>query len=47
MQGVITSRHILTHGATVIRSFGLRVYCRCCWCIVCRRNKTFLECVWK
>jgi len=45
VRGVITSRHVLTHAALIVREFGLTTFLRCCLAIVQRRNATFLECV--
>jgi hypothetical protein len=45
MRGVITTRHLVLHGALVIREFGLRCYLRC-WVRTLTRSApcTFLEC---
>jgi len=45
VRGVITSRHVLTHAALIVREFGLTAFLRCCLVIVQRRKTTFLECV--
>ena len=46
MDGVITTRHLLTHGALIIRRFGLRCYTRCVLqTLFLRRRVTFLDCM--
>jgi hypothetical protein len=45
VRGVITTRHVLTHAALIVREFGLAVFLRCCLVIVWRRKATFLQCV--
>jgi hypothetical protein len=45
IRGVITSRHVLTHAALIVREFGLDAFLRCCLVILQRRKATFLECV--
>jgi len=44
IRGVITSRHVLTHAALIVREFGLDAFLRCCLAIVTRRKATSLEC---
>jgi hypothetical protein len=29
MRGVVTTRHLVTHSALIVRLFGLRAYLRC------------------
>jgi hypothetical protein len=43
--GVITTKEVLRHGATIVREFGAVAYLRCCVAIVMRRRTTFLNCV--
>ncbi|MCA1828482.1 MAG: hypothetical protein LC689_16280 [Myxococcales bacterium] len=43
--GVITTRDVLKHGATIVREFGTLAYLRCCVAILARRRTTFLNCV--
>ena len=43
--GVITTRHVLWHGPTIVREFGAAAYLRCCMAILLRRKTTFLNCV--
>ncbi len=43
--GVITTREVLRHAATIVREFGAGAYLRCCAAILWRRQTTFLECV--
>ena len=45
VRGVITSRHVLTHAALIVREFGMTAFLRCCLAIVQRKNTTFLECL--
>lgn len=44
--GVITTRDVLRHGATIVREFGAWAYLRCCVAILSRKRTTFLNCVW-
>jgi len=43
--GVITTKEVLRHSATIVREFGAGAYLRCCKAIVLRRRTTFLACV--
>ena len=43
--GVITTRDVLRHGATILREFGAITYFRCCAAILPRRRTTFLNCI--
>ena len=43
--GVITTKEVLRHSATIVREFGAAAYLRCCKAIVMRRRTTFLSCV--
>lgn len=46
MVGFITTRHLVTHGGTILREFGPRAYLRCISkCLFSGRPTTFLECV--
>jgi hypothetical protein len=43
--GVITTRDVLRHTATIVREFGPAAYVRCCLAILRRERTTFLNCV--
>jgi hypothetical protein len=43
--GVITTKDVLRHSATIVREFGPGAYFRCCLAILFRRRTTFLNCV--
>jgi hypothetical protein len=43
--GVITTKDVLRHSATIVREFGTAAYLRCCVAILLRRRTTFLNCV--
>ena len=43
--GVITGRHVIRHGAVIVREFGAAAYFRCCMALLLRRKTTFLDCV--
>ena len=45
INGVITTREIVRHGATILREFGPAVYLRCCLAIARGKRTTFLACV--
>jgi hypothetical protein len=45
--GVITTREVLRHGATIVREFGTAAYLRCCMAILLKKRTTFLNCVWQ
>jgi hypothetical protein len=45
MHGRITTRHLLTHSALIVREFGLRCFARSIWrALTADRPVTFLEC---
>lgn len=43
--GVITTKEVLRHSATIVREFGASAYLRCCVAILLRKRTTFLNCV--
>jgi len=43
ISGVITTKEVLRHGATIVREFGAAAYFRCCTAIVLRRRTSFLS----
>jgi len=44
--GVITTKHVFRHSASIVQEFGLRIWL-CCWkALLTRRRTTFLELVW-
>ncbi len=43
--GVITTRDVLRHTATIVREFGPQAFLKCCVAILLRRRTTFLNCV--
>jgi hypothetical protein len=43
--GVITTKEVLRHTATIVLEFGPAAYMRCCFAILRRRRTTFLNCV--
>jgi len=45
ISGVITGRHVIRHGAVIVREFGAAAYLRCCMALILRRKTTFLDCV--
>lgn len=46
MQGIITTRHLVTNAPTIIHEFGFTAYLRCVAnVLLSRRPVTFLECV--
>ena len=45
ISGLITTRDVFRHAATIVREFGPAAYLRCCLVILRRRKTTFLECV--
>ncbi|HUJ28991.1 MAG TPA: hypothetical protein VLW85_23380 [Myxococcales bacterium] len=47
INGVITTREVLRHGALIVREFGAAAFLRCCRAIVLRRRTTFLNCVFR
>ena len=42
--GVITTKEVLRHTATIVREFGPTAYMRCCIAILRGRRTTFLNC---
>jgi hypothetical protein len=48
MVGVITTRHLLTHGRLILSEFGARTYLRALGrCLFSSKPTTFLQCVWR
>jgi len=47
ISGVITTRHVFRHAATIVREFGPAAYLRCCLVILRRQKTTFLDCVFR
>jgi hypothetical protein len=45
ISGVITTKEVLRHSATIVREFGAATYFRCCKAILLRRRTTFLSLV--
>ncbi len=45
ISGVITTKDVLRHTATIVREFGPQAYLKCCLAILLRRRTTFLNCV--
>jgi hypothetical protein len=45
MNGLITTRDVLKHSATIVREFGAGTYLRCCLAILIGRRTTFLNVV--
>jgi hypothetical protein len=44
MHGYVTTRHLVTHGAIIVREFGWRVYFRCLVNVVVGSGQTtFLQ----
>ena len=43
--GVITTKDVLRHGATIVREFGAVAYLNCLMAILRGRKTTFLNCV--
>jgi hypothetical protein len=44
--GVITTKHVLLHSATIVHDFGLRTWFDCFKALLANRRTTFLELVW-
>jgi hypothetical protein len=45
MDGIVTTRHLLTHSAVIVREFGGRCLLRCFWRTwTTHGTVTFLEC---
>jgi len=47
ISGVITTRHVFRHAATIVREFGPAAYLRCCLVILQGRKTTFLACIFR
>ena len=45
--GVVTTKHVLLHSATIVQDFGLRAWLMCCKAILTNRRTTFLELMWR
>jgi hypothetical protein len=45
IDGVITTKEVLRHGAVIVRHFGPVAYLKCCVAILMRKRTTFLNCV--
>ena len=45
IRGLITTREVLLHSATIVRHFGPAAWLRCCSALLFRRQTTFLDCV--
>jgi hypothetical protein len=45
MSGLITTRDVLRHSATIVREFGATTYLRCCFAILTGQRTTFLNIV--
>jgi len=45
MSGLITTKDVLKHSATIVREFGAATYLRCCFAILRGRPTTFLNLV--
>ena len=45
ISGVITTKEVFRHTATIVRDFGPGTYLRCCLAILSRQRTTFLNCV--
>ena len=45
--GVVTTRHVLLHSATIVHDFGLRLWLNCCRAVLTNQRTTFLELVWQ
>ena len=45
ISGLITTRDVLMHSATIVREFGAGTYLRCCLAILRGRRTTFLSLV--
>ncbi len=46
MDGLITTRHLLSHSTLIVGEFGIRCYLRCLQrALFTSRRTTFLECV--
>jgi hypothetical protein len=45
MNGLITTKDVLRHSATIVREFGAATYLRCCFAILSGQRTTFLNIV--
>lgn len=45
ISGLITTKDVLKHSATIVREFGTATYLRCCLAILRGRQTTFLHLV--
>jgi hypothetical protein len=45
MSGLITTKDVLKHSATIVREFGAATYLRCCFAILSGHRTTFLNIV--
>ena len=44
--GVVTTKGVLLHSATIVQDFGLRAWLNCCKAVLTNRRTTFLGLVW-
>ena len=47
MSGLITTKDVLKHSATIVREFGAAAYWRCCVAILLGKRTTFLNVVFE
>jgi hypothetical protein len=45
--GVVTSKDVLLHSATIVHDFGLRTWLNCFTALLSDRRTTFLELMWR
>jgi hypothetical protein len=45
INGLITTKDVLKHSATIVREFGAATYLRCCLAILSGQRTTFLNLV--
>jgi hypothetical protein len=45
--GVVRTKDVLRHTATIVQGFGLRTWLNCCKAVLTNRRTTFLELVWR
>jgi hypothetical protein len=45
INGLITTKDVLKHSATIVREFGATTYLRCCLAILSGQRTTFLNVV--
>jgi len=43
--GVVTTKDVLLHSATIVQDFGLRTWLNCCKAVLMNRRTTFLQLV--